>query len=202
VPQGQESAYPKEVRHLLLPSAKVNPKWSVILDLKYTKTVFEQNYDHFVFLDSDILWFLDDFNPQLNQYCEDIVPLSDPWCSHGWSFVPEHTIKGVNAGFFSVDKQTGLDMIGHIHANIRQIDVWVAPSEQSMFNLYLYEMKYKNWQPITNKFVLFAEDGNKFEDGKIYHFMGFVNHMNGKLQQMEGFLANNASEELVKSLID
>lgn len=198
VPQGEEAAYPAEVQHLLLSGAKVNPKWPVILDLKYTRTIFELDYDHFVFLDSDILWFANDFDPRLNQYCEDVVPINNLWCSSGWPFVPEPTRKGINAGFFSLDRQTGMAMAEHIRASMSVIDEWSPPLEQSVYNLFLYEAGYRGWHNLTEKFVLFAREVDKVEDGKIYHFMNFAGHMHDKIKKMEAFLENNSSEELVK----
>lgn len=202
IPQGSECLYPLDVQHLLLPAAKVNPKWPVVLDLKYTQTIFDLDYDHFVFLDSDILWFANDFNPHLNQYCEDVVPVTSYWCSTGWPFVPTEEHKGANAGFFSADKQTCLAMAKHIHANISIVDEWSPPLEQSMFNLFLHESKYKGWHRLTDKFVLFAKECDKVEDGKIYHFMNFAGHMNDKIKKMECFIATNAAEELIKTFFN
>lgn len=199
VAQGSECLYPLDVHPLLLPVAKVNPSWPGVLDLKYTQTVFDLDYDHFVFLDSDILWFANDFNPYLNQYCEDVALLNTTWCSTGWPFVPTAEHKGANSGFFSVDKQTGLAMAKHMHANISIRNEYFPPLEQSMYNLFLYETKYEGWHCMTDKFVLFAKEWDKFEDGKIYHFMNFAGHMHNKIKQMECFIATNAAEELIKN---
>ena len=199
VPRKKKHLYPSDVQPWLLPAPKVNPRWPGVLDLKYAYTVFSLDYDHFVFLDSDILWFANDFNPYLNQYCEDVAPINTPWFSTGWPSVPTEKHKGANAGFFSVDKQTGLALCKHMHANISTMNKYSPRLEQSMYNLFLYESKYEGWHCITDKFVLFAKEWDKVEDGKIYHFMNYVGHMHNKIKQMECFIATNAAEELIKN---
>jgi len=199
IAQGSECLYPLDVHPLLLPVTKVNPSWPGVLDLKYTQTVFDLDYDHFVFLDSDILWFANDFNPYLNQYCEDVALLNTTWCSTGWPFVPTEEHKGANAGFFSVDKQTGLALSKYMHAKIGLTAEYFPPLEQSMYNLFLYESKYEGWHRISDKFVLFANELSKVEDGKIYHFMNYTGHMHNKIKQMKRFIATNAAEDLIKT---
>jgi len=199
IPQRRAHLYPLDIRPLLLSSAKVNPRWPGVLDLKYTKTVFDLDYDHFVFLDSDILWFANDFNPCLNQYCEDVAPINTSWFSTGWPSVPTDERRGVNAGFFSVDKQTGVALSKYMHANIGLKAEYFPPLEQSMYNLFLHESNYEGWHRISDKFVLFANERDKVEDGKIYHFMNYTGHMRNKIKQMECFIATNAAEEIVKT---
>ena len=54
----------------------------------------------------------------------------------------------------------------------------------------------------VGKFVLFANERDKVEDGKIYHFMNYAGHMNDKITQMECFLENNHSEKVIQPLLD
>lgn len=202
VPQGSESEYPEDVKHLLLPSVKPNPTFPLIFDLKYTPTVYALDYDNFVYLDSDILWFSDDFDPSKNQYCEELG-IRQLFYTTGWNFIPNQG-RGANAGFFSVDKKTGLDMIYRVNEDISQREKVRMPDrpwlEQSMFNLYLYTVNYKGWQTVTDKVVNSTRPDNIFEDGKIYHFQGWTGGMDSKIKRMEGFIANNSSAEAIKAL--
>lgn len=202
VPRGSEHLYPDDVKHLLLPSVKPNPTFPLIFDFKYTPTVYDLGYDNFVYLDSDILWFVNDFDTSKNQYCEEL-DIKKLFYTTGWDLIPKPG-RGVNAGFFSVDKKTGLDMIYRVNKGIRQRSDVGAPYgpwlEQSMFNLYLYNSEYEGWHAVTDKFVNSTRPANVFEDGKIYHFQGWSGNMESKIQRMKGFIENNSSAEAIKAL--
>ena len=203
VPQGSESQYPKDMLHLLLPSVKPSPTYPLILDFKYTPTVYDLDYDNFVYLDSDILWFINDFDPTKNQYCEEKCDIREFYFTTGWYSQPKPGL-GVNAGFFCVDKTTGINMIDQISKSLIQRDVklitYLPLLEQSMFNLYLHNIDYNGWHKITDKFNNFTRPESIFEDNKNYHFQGWNGNMDSKIHMMNCFINNNSSAEAIKAL--
>lgn len=169
-----------------------------LFGLKFHRNIFELPYDYFVYLDSDILYFLNnlpiDFNK--NYFCYDRATINNKFFSAVWppDFKIDISSKGINAGFFMLNKETGFKLYDFMIDNFysrRRIKIWY---EQSMFNLFIYKNLTSNdvnWFDFSNNIILFADHNTPFIDNKLYHFCGQLCQMNSKYHRMKNFLKFN-----------
>lgn len=191
VPEAAVSSYPSSFKNLIISSVKPNASWSYVGDLKYTPSVYNLNYDNFVYLDSDILWFIKNFDASLNQFATERKPITDAWFSTGWS--PKNVNrKGVCAGFFCVSKALGLEMSKFVSDRLAIWGEAKAPErEQSTFNQFLESCGYDKWKNVSKLVVAGARPKTKFRKEKMFHFQGLSGPMDVKYESMNEFLRNN-----------
>ena len=110
--------------------------------------------------------------------------------------VPKKT-KGVNSGFFCVDKKTGLNLAAffakHLSKSRSSLMIENIKLEQSTFNLYLYKSGYRGWDEKSDDFR-FRSDQNTKIDNKNFHFNNNQLQINKKFNSMNLFLKNNQIE--------
>jgi hypothetical protein len=166
-------------------------------NLRYSRLIFEMDYDAFVYVDSDILWFAKGFDFSKNMYCREEVSISNPYFCSQWNLKAPEKTKGVNSGFFCVDKKTGLNLAGffadHLAKSNSSSMIENGKLEQSTFNLYLYGSRYRGWEDKSDDFKFRADQYYKLED-KNFHFNNNQSQMNKKLHSMILFLKNNQIE--------
>lgn len=176
-------------------------EYNHIFCLKFVKEIFDQPYDYFCYLDSDILYFLDNysFSPYYNYFCYEGGQLISKFFSMYWpsDFVIDKRANiGINAGFFAINKETGFllhDFMKNYLYTSKNTKWWI---EQNMFNLFIYQQMFSGihkhkWIDYSNKIKLFAEPHTKFIDNRMYHFCGKVGNMELKYNRMNNFLINN-----------
>lgn len=173
-------------------------KSNYIGSLKYSPDI-PNNYDYYIYLDSDILYFdkvsnLINLDKKYTIVYEDSKINKNPW----WYFKYSNTdtsilekSQALNAGSFAFAKSefkilNDIYTTYHNYANnnIREN----AELEQSIFNYYIY--KYLNFNTdyvydITNITQLFASDYPLQNNKKLYHFCGFTNTMISKYYKMK-----------------
>lgn len=170
-----------------------------LFGLKFHQNIFELDYDYFIYLDSDILYFLNDisFDPKYNYFCYDRCSVGSKFFSALWptNFSIDKNSTGINAGFFMINKKTALDLYNFMVINFynrRRIKTWY---DQSMFNLFIYTNLISNeinWINYSENIVLFADSNTKFIENKIYHFCGNLCNMDLKHTRMKNFLHYNS----------
>lgn len=191
VPDKSVSKYPADIKKLIHPSYKPNKFWNYVGDLKYTPSIYELDYDSFVYIDSDILWFIDDFDPSISQFTSERKILSDPWYSTGWK-PKDPKRKGICAGFFCVTKDIGRRMSDFVSKKIGSWGLVDCPQmEQSTFNQFLEIDGYDKWKDVSNLIVGAARESTKFSRGKMFHFQGWKGSMDFKYDHMSKFIINN-----------
>lgn len=191
VPDGSEKSYPTDVRGLVLPSFKPNKSWKYVGDLKYTKSIYELDYDNFVYIDSDILWFLGNFDSSNNQLTTEKKILGDPWYSTGWT-PKDKARRGACAGFFCISKDLGLSMSRFVSKRLADWGAVDAPKrEQSTFNEFLEYCGYEKWKDVSSLIVGAARSDTKFSTGKMFHFQGWKGSMDFKYDHMSKFITYN-----------
>lgn len=191
IPDYMKDKYPDSVKHIIHPSVKPNKKWQYVGDLKYSTSIYSLNYDSFVYIDSDILWFVDNFDPSCNQITTEKRLLSDPWYKTGWE--PKDTsIEGACAGFFCVKKGTGMAMSSYVSGLLSKWNRDECPQrEQSAFNQFIEIGGFNKWKNVSDIIVGAARESTKFTRGKMFHFQGWKGTMNYKFEQMRKFINNN-----------
>lgn len=179
-------------------------KYNEVFCLKFVKEIFDQPYDYFCYLDSDILYFLDNysFSPDYNYFCHEKGTLVSKFFTDYWPEpinIDKTKYKGINSGFFAINKETGLALNNFMTENLYNAHNPMWWIEQNMFNLFVYKQiflenhKYK-WIDYSNKIELFAQrmkSNTKFIDNKLYHFCGKTGNMERKYQKMTNFLTSN-----------
>lgn len=176
-------------------------KYNHIFCLKFVKEIFDQPYDYFCYLDSDILYFLDNysFSPYYNYFCYDRGTLVSKFFTWYWPDtinIDKTKHIGINAGFFAINRETGLALNNFMTENLYNAHNprwWI---EQNMFNLFVYkhmlsDIHKHKWINYSNKIVLFAEARTKFINNRLYHFCGKVGNMELKHNKMTNFLTSN-----------
>lgn len=167
---------------------RITPEWgSYICDLKYSAEVFS-GYDHFTYVDSDILWYK--ALPVGKKYIQidDHTPYT-LWYTQYFDDVQNKPKYYYNAGIFSFDIETANRVARRCEILCRrktQLDE-PAPKEQSMFSRAMYLESVSMYTNIAPYVVLFADGPCVIED-KIYHFCGFSGSMDTKIVRMKRFL--------------
>lgn len=198
VPDHTVDKYPNSIKEFILPAYKPNKSWSYIGDMKYTPSVYELDYDNFVYVDSDILWFVDDFDPSVSQFTFENKTLSNAWFSTGWE-PKDPNRKGVCAGFFCITKEIGLRLSKFVSDKISSWSMADCPKmEQSSFNHFLELDGYDKWKDVSNLIVAAAKENTKFSRGKMFHFQGWQGSMDVKYDRMSKFIKINKLKSLAE----
>jgi lipopolysaccharide biosynthesis glycosyltransferase len=179
---------------------------SYIGGLKYNTQILPKNYDYYIYLDSDILYFdsLDKLLPHnhelsiVSEYPL-LVKASD-WFHYGYShYVEENLISnffnsiGLNAGTFAYH-QSKISYIEDIYKTflkaLESVKKNTGRLEQSVFNYMMH--KYTNFNSSSyNNLSNFTQlHAHKFDPSKnktLYHFCGFFGQMETKYQNMKVF---------------
>jgi hypothetical protein len=187
-PIDQKEKYETEIT----PAEKIRPDWDYIGDLKYSPTIFNLDYDRFIYIDSDVLWFKKDFNKESNLYCyESYTRLKlNEWCSTGWDIEIKRKYMGINAGFFSLSKDLALKLSQYMQEKLKK-NLDPPKLEQSMFNMFFYSHPEIIWKDMTDRFRLYSNEKTSYSEDKIFHFNYYEGHMRNKLDRMKMFLENN-----------
>lgn len=162
------------------------------------------DYDQYVYLDSDILFFgspdnLINKNTAFSVVCEKEGKLTDEW--HSFHLLNKALIPntyGLNAGTFAFkNKQFLNEMVKLLetHYNPYYDPHTNAKLEQSLFNFLVGEKCNFNWAQLTDLTDItkihvptnFKHNPNL----QIYHFCGWAGNMYTKYQRMINFLNNN-----------
>jgi hypothetical protein len=171
---------------------RIAQDWKFIGDLKFHKKIFEQDYDYFVYLDSDILWQYNnsDFIKQLQNSLGFIVnegKICETDEQHTFSWNKEDLDKyrnhwGVNAGLFGLKKDIAISLAEFFEKEVNNypaVDVHSQGKiEQSLFNKFIICNQYYDKLLNISNFIYNmynSEDVKKINEhpNKIYHFMCF-----------------------------
>lgn len=177
------------------PVNKVVPNWQYIGDLKYHKQIFQQNYDYFIYFDSDILWkypaynFIDNlvsfdgFKINEGKICRSDEQHTLSWTQPEIDSYQNH--RGVNAGLFCLKKDIAMDLaeffiteVGRHKLDSKDISSQ-GKIEQSLFNKFIicnnfYDKLLTMNDNVVNMYT--AQDLALAKENlldKIYHFMSF-----------------------------
>jgi hypothetical protein len=172
--------------------------------LKYSN-VIPQNYDYYIYLDSDILFF--DSLDTLVSIDKPVSLVKEPYMikNHEWfyfQYIENLNDKllisqsnALNAGSFAFRKDqfhiiydiytTYCKYSNKCHSTIEQ-----AKLEQSIFNFHIhkaFDFSIDGCYDITRLVQLFASESQPSIDKKLYHFCGYTNEMMSKYQRMKNF---------------
>jgi hypothetical protein len=171
--------------------------------LKYSPLI-PKNYDYYVYLDSDILYF-NQLSKIFNiEYNFSIVKENSNISDHDWYYFKYHSLNNedtnklknssaLNAGSFAI-KGSEISILDQIY-NLYKItfnndlahDVRL---EQSIYNYVLHNNNcydLKKCYDITETVQLFASKTAQLPNKKLYHFCGFTNEMQSKYIHMKDF---------------
>lgn len=164
--------------------------------LKYSNRIPE-NYDQYIYLDSDILYFgklsqIISTNYNLTITKENFNMSSKDWFEY--KFVPQSekeklkTTSAINAGSFAFKDLSFLVAVKDLYQNyIQQEPIENAKLEQSSFNYALAKLsnfnlnQYKDISPICELYSGIQPIQNKI----LYHFCNFSNPMKNKFHNMK-----------------
>lgn len=201
VPEDVNYTYPSEIKPYIFPIYNYHYKNTSIYTLRYDQKIFNQSYDYFIYLDSDILWMIDFlFDMRYNCICFEQQKMSNNNFSRAWPKKNRQELKqipGINSGFFGITKTVGLNLADFMMRNLLTKRKLRRPIfEQNMFNYFVYynylilEQK-EVWININHKFLLGAKPNSLFLPQMAYHFFGDVGNMDSKFSRMTNFLSNN-----------
>jgi hypothetical protein len=171
--------------------------------LKYSEKL-PDNYDYYIYLDSDILYFdklskLIDGTKEFSVVAENYEVGNGEWFYFKYSNLDEqNTInfkksKALNAGSFAFKRSSkntmhlARSLYNTYHNNDIDHDVKL---EQCIFNYIIHSNTnyiLDNCFNITNTVELFASNKPPKENKKLYHFCGFTNEMGSKYRSMKEF---------------
>jgi len=199
VPESSSYACSPELQSYLFPIYNYHYRNQHIFTLKYHYKIFNQPYNYFIYMDSDILWMIDSlFNLNYNCLCFENISILNKAFSKFWPGRNKRALRGIpgiNAGFFGLQKKIALDLSDFMVRNLYNRRRYHIFLEQNMFNYYVYNNLITNkntWVNINNHFILGAEIQTPFYSQKAYHFNGNLGQMQNKQYRMKGFLdANN-----------
>ena len=174
--------------------------------LKYSEKIPE-NYDYYVYLDSDILCFEKPSNLITKKKFSSVLEgrafgnklkSNSHWHKYNFcSFDQKQKLlkfPDLNAGFFSF-KKSELDFIKQVkvffESHVSLISHKNAMLEQSSFNYAIAQycdFDISNIEDFSDFVVMFADGSTKFSNKYIYHFCGFTNEMKSKQRLMKKFL--------------
>jgi hypothetical protein len=201
VPEDTSYAYPSELKSYIFPIYNYHYKNTSIYTLRYDQKIFNQPYDYFIYMDSDILWMIDFlFDMRYNCICFEKQDMSHNSFSRGWPSRNRTELKkipGINSGFFGISKGVGLNLADFMMRNLLTRRKLRKPMfEQNMFNYFIYHnylisQQKELWININHKFLLGARADSIFSPQMAYHFFGDIGNMDTKLSRMTNFLSNN-----------
>jgi hypothetical protein len=166
--------------------------------LKYSPNI-PDNYDYYIYLDSDILYFdkiskLINSNKKYTLVYENTKIKKNPW----WYFKYSNTdtslleeSQAINAGSFCFARSEYKilnDIYATYHNHIKSNVHENAKLEQAIFNYYIYQninFETQHVHDITHMTRLFASDHQLEDNKKLYHFCGFTNTMDSKYSNMK-----------------
>jgi hypothetical protein len=139
--------------------------------LKYHQDIFSQNYDFFVFVDPDILWFYKDIEKIIDTgfiIREGIISKEDIW--HTWPFVWDEKDKekfnghyGINACCFGLPQKTAQELASFAKEIILSYNNRYDPSEYPSF-WHKIQTQAGIEQGILNKFLITNMLSDNFYD--------------------------------------
>jgi hypothetical protein len=202
VPESDTYSCSEELKSYIFPIYNYHYKNQHIFTLKYHYKIFDQPYDYFIYMDSDILWTIPKlYGLDYNCVCCEKTSMRGKEFSKFWPDTIDksqlYKFQAINAGFFGLKKKIALDLSDFMIKTLYTKAKFKRPLfEQNMFNLFVYDRYLKtntdNWQDISNKFVLGAQPDSPYHNNGIaYHFYGNMCQMNNKLERMTEFLNNN-----------
>jgi hypothetical protein len=192
-----------------------NNKYQTILDnnelskeyigyLKYSPLI-PKNYDYYIYLDSDILYF-DKLSNLFNmEYSFSIVKENPNTISdHDWYYFKYHTLDenntqklknsyALNAGSFAIrgSEIFTIDQMYNLYKSHFNNDIGHdVRLEQSIYNYIIHSTScydLSKCYDITDTVKLFASNTQQASDKKLYHFCGFTNEMASKYKYMKEF---------------
>jgi len=201
VPEDINYTYPSELKPYIFPIYNYHYKNTSIYTLRYDQKIFNQPYNYYIYMDSDILWMIDFlFDMRYNCICFEQQKMSHNNFSKAWPRKSRQEVKeipGINSGFFGITKRVGLNLADFMMRNLLTKRKLKRPIfEQNMFNYFVYynclllEQK-EFWINVNHKFLLGAKPDSLFLPQMAYHFFGGVGNMDSKFSRMTNFLSNN-----------
>jgi hypothetical protein len=171
--------------------------------LKYSDLI-PKNYDTYIYLDSDILYF-GQLEQLISENHEFTITKENHLMSHEW-FSYQHidrknrkkfgSLNGINAGSFVFKNLDFLTSVKNLYNDhIRSTPVENAKLEQSSFNYALALLsdfnleKYYDISPICELYC----DVSPIEGKLLYHFCNFVKSMEFKYNNMKALYDNYTS---------
>jgi len=196
--------YSPEIKPYIYPVYNQHYINQSILALRFHHKIFEQKYDYYIYLDSDILWTIErlwDLN--YNTICFEQQSMLSKSYSRFWSSTDKSSIlpiAGINSGFFGLKSSLVSELSEFMIRNlfnqgcIKKNRFFL---DQNMFNLFIHKnyflksIESNNWQHMTHKFRLFAQPDSPYIPQTNYHFCGNLCNMEKKLDRMNAFITNN-----------
>jgi hypothetical protein len=173
--------------------------------LKYTEKL-PKNYDSYVYLDSDILFFDDPLN-LVNKNKKIGIVKETFLMTEGWNYYSQgelsnklSSLQGVNAGSFSVKDLKYMKKVRDLVKRAGGLtDNLVADAklEQSAFNYMVAEatdLDLSKCHDFTEKSVLFAANSDFSKQKTLYHFNGFTGEMTSKYISMTKFVQKHKDQ--------
>lgn len=200
---GDLEKYPEYIRPKMIESPFID-NYQFSGDLKYSNVIINEKYNRYVYIDSDILWFLKDNEFNKNQYCIEKSNYYD-WFLYGYDFFEDSSlflkstkisdINLINSGFFSIDKKNFMLLSDFFKKRFDRDEVKSIKDithqmrfEQSIFNMFINLNKNIYWEDLSDKIIMFAQENHA--ENKIYHFSGGLS-MEEKFNRMKNFLIKN-----------
>lgn len=168
--------------------------------LKYSK-VLPNNYEYYIYLDSDILFFdslskLIPYNRSFTVVRENTLIERNFW--YYFPFVEKNddeqlqTSQALNAGTFAFHKNQIhiIDKILSLYSKHHTNEPQDPALEQSIFNYVVnknFQYKLYDCLDITDTVQLFASTEKIHKNKKLYHFCGYTNEMDSKYKKMHDF---------------
>jgi hypothetical protein len=192
---------------------KIFTNFNVIIDdtktsnyigyLKYSPKI-PKNYDYYIYLDSDILYFdkiskLLPINKNFTIVKENSRILKNDWYYFHYIDTQDDYVlqqsEAMNAGSFAFykDKCSYISEIYELYKKFTHINNTChsnAKLEQSIYNYVINKMNnfdLSHCHDITDQTILFAANKKPEDNKKLYHFCGFTNEMESKYRKMKIF---------------
>lgn len=178
--------------NIIYDDSKVN----YVVDLRYSAKI-PNNYDRYIYLDSDILFYGDiellyDTNIE-HSIVNEFLMMDSDWCSYPFSDSThknkEKSLKGLNSGTFTFTDTSFLSEVrALLSKDTKSTPMESAKFEQSSYNYAIckklnYDFsKAYDLNPIVQ---LFAHQHPISIEKKLYHFNGFSGGMDIKYKLMQ-----------------
>jgi len=192
----------------IVSNKEVDCRHKIILDkkpynyigfLKYSECL-PKDYDRYIYLDSDILYFgcISNLFVENKEFSivKEKLQMSNEWFKYPYLNTPDylnkvHNTLGLNAGTFSFTSVKFLENTRELFEPFISQEIHQdARLEQSSFNLALsreVNFDFSKCHDLTETVVLFADQSSYQSDKTLYHFCGFSNEMQSKLFKMKNF---------------
>jgi lipopolysaccharide biosynthesis glycosyltransferase len=192
----------------IVSNKEVDCRHKIILDqkpynyigfLKYSENL-PKEYDRYVYLDSDILYFgqINELFAENKEFSivREKLKMSNEWFKYPYLNTPDYLSKinnvfGLNAGTFSFKDVSFLKNVRSLFEPFISQEIHQdARLEQSSFNFALsreVDFNFSKCYDLTDISVLFADQSSYQSDKLLYHFCGFSNEMQSKLFKMKNF---------------